>query len=141
MTHAEPSPTAAVDPAAAVVAGWAACGIVGVGLTALGAAAVGHPAPACLLRTATGMPCPACGLTRLAQALVDGRIGAALAYDPAGVALLVVVAAMAVRHLVGVARRRPGSVGLGHRGVVVAALLLAAAHWGTVLTRGLPGSI
>jgi hypothetical protein len=49
--------------------------------------------PRCPLRTLTGIPCPTCGTTRAALALLDGRVTAALASNPlstlAGVAFVV----------------------------------------------------
>jgi hypothetical protein len=47
--------------------------------------------PACSLRATTGIPCPTCGTTRAAIALLDGRLGDALAVNP-----LMTVAALAL---------------------------------------------
>ncbi len=48
--------------------------------------------PACPFRAITGIPCPTCGSTHAAVALMHGRLGAALAANPlavlAGVAFL-----------------------------------------------------
>lgn len=46
----------------------------------------------CPLRTLTGVPCPACGLTTAAIALVRGEVGAAFAANP----LIFLLAALAV---------------------------------------------
>jgi hypothetical protein len=51
-----------------------------------------HPPLACPLRTLTGIPCPFCGMTRACIAAVHGHLGASLAFNPAGV--LVVLAAI-----------------------------------------------
>ncbi len=48
--------------------------------------------PACPFRSLTGVPCPTCGTTHAAIAMLHGRIGAALAANPlaaaAGLAFL-----------------------------------------------------
>ncbi|MFH1176336.1 MAG: DUF2752 domain-containing protein, partial [Acidobacteriota bacterium] len=38
--------------------------------------------PACPFRSLTGVPCVSCGSTHAALALLDGRLGAALAFNP-----------------------------------------------------------
>jgi hypothetical protein len=53
-----------------------------------------HPPLACPLRTATGVPCPLCGMTTSVVSTVKLDLGAALAATPAGVAA--VLAALAV---------------------------------------------
>jgi len=70
---------------------------VRIGAAALVGAAVAwpvvpHPGLMCPLRATTGIPCPLCGLTRACVAAVHGHVGASLAFNPAGV--LVVVAAI-----------------------------------------------
>ena len=69
--------------------------VVGVGL--LGAALAWpmlpvHPPLACPLRDLTGIPCPLCGMTRACVAAVHGHLATSLAFNPAG--LLVIVAAV-----------------------------------------------
>jgi len=49
--------------------------------------------PSCLFRTATGFPCPGCGMTRAVLLLMQLRVGAALGAHPA--APVVVAAALA----------------------------------------------
>jgi hypothetical protein len=51
-----------------------------------------HLALGCPLRTATGVPCPLCGMTRACITAVHGHLGASLAFNPAGI--LVVLAAI-----------------------------------------------
>ena len=75
------------------------------GLRVAGAALVGaagiwpalpvHPPLACPLRSLTGIPCPLCGMTRACVAAMHGHLGASLAFNPAGV-LVVVAAVVAV---------------------------------------------
>ncbi len=49
--------------------------------------------PSCPMHVLTGLPCPTCGTTRAALALLDGRVLRALALNPlataAGIALVV----------------------------------------------------
>lgn len=51
-----------------------------------------HPPIACPMRAITGIPCPLCGMTRACVAAVQGHLGTSLAFNPAGV--LVVLAAI-----------------------------------------------
>ena len=51
-----------------------------------------HPPFACPLRAITGLPCPLCGMTRACVAAVHGPLATSLAFNPAGV--LVIVAAV-----------------------------------------------
>jgi hypothetical protein len=48
-----------------------------------------HPPFVCPLRALTGIPCPLCGLTRACVAAVQGHLGTSLAFNPAGVVVLV----------------------------------------------------
>jgi len=56
----------------------------------------------CLLRVATGIPCPACHSTPALSALLTGRIGAALAFNP----LITLLALGSVAAALGSAARR-----------------------------------
>jgi len=51
-----------------------------------------HPPLACPFRALTGIPCPFCGMTRACVAAVHGHLATSLAFNPAGV--LVIVAAV-----------------------------------------------
>ena len=83
--------------------------IAGAGL--VGASAVWpalplHPPFACPLRALTGIPCPLCGMTRACVAAVHGHVGASLAFNPAGV-LVVLLAAVAIVRPQLLTRARP----------------------------------
>ena len=47
-----------------------------------------HPPLLCPLRTATGIPCPFCGMTRSVVAAVHGDIVASLRFNPGGIFIL-----------------------------------------------------
>jgi hypothetical protein len=51
-----------------------------------------HLPGVCPLRAATGLPCPLCGMTRACMTAVHGHLERSLAFNPAGV--LVVLAAV-----------------------------------------------
>ena len=69
----------------------AAAGLVGV--AAVWPVLPAHPPLVCPLRAATGIPCPLCGMTRACVAVAHGHLATSLAFNPAGV--LVVLAAVA----------------------------------------------
>jgi len=54
----------------------------------LAAVHVRRPPTLCLLRATTGVPCPFCGGTTAAVDLGNGRLSAALAASPLGIAML-----------------------------------------------------
>ena len=68
------------------------------------AGSIDHGPVWCPFRLLTGLPCPACGLTRSWVAFVHGRIGDSIAFNPFG-PLTVIVAVLLV---VGVHKRFPG---------------------------------
>jgi hypothetical protein len=68
----------------------AAAGLVGT--AAVWPLLPAHPPLVCPLRAATGIPCPLCGMTRACVAAAHGHLATSLAFNPAGV--LVVVAAV-----------------------------------------------
>jgi disulfide bond formation protein DsbB len=49
------------------------------------------------LRTLTGIPCPLCGMTRACVAAVHGHVGTSLAFNPAGVIVMVAAVIALVR--------------------------------------------
>ena len=56
-----------------------------------------HPPLACPLRSLTGIPCPLCGMTRACVAAVHGHLGQSLAFNPAGILIIVLAAVVLVR--------------------------------------------
>jgi hypothetical protein len=56
----------------------------------------GEPGVPCPLRTLTGIPCPLCGMTTSVIAALHLHPGAALAANPAGVAVVVTALALFV---------------------------------------------
>jgi hypothetical protein len=56
-----------------------------------------HPQVACPLRSATGVPCPLCGITRAVVAAAHGHVGASLAFNPAGILVLLVAVVAILR--------------------------------------------
>ena len=124
------------------VIGQSALTLVGLGTLLVAARAVSLHAPACPFRSATGIPCPGCGMTRLADAVAHGRWSAAASADAAGVALLAVLAVLAVAYLVQVVIRKRQPPGWMRSAAVPAVLVaLVAIHWiTTIVTGGLPSS-
>jgi hypothetical protein len=56
-----------------------------------------HPPAACPLRSATGIPCPFCGMTRAVVAAVHGHLGSSLAFNPGGIVVLLLAVVALVR--------------------------------------------
>jgi hypothetical protein len=56
-----------------------------------------HPAIACPFRSLTGVPCPFCGLTRAFVAAAHGHVATSLAFNPAGIVVLVLAAVAILR--------------------------------------------
>ena len=105
----------------------------GVGAAAVAARALSVPLP-CPMLAITGIPCPGCGMTRLADGLAHGQVIDALGTDPLGVLVVATIAALA---LVGVAGRagRGWSLPAGAVRAVPALLVgVFALRWLAVLT-------
>ena len=56
-----------------------------------------HPPLVCPLRTATGIPCPFCGMTRAVVAGVHGDILGSLRFNPAGLLVIALAVFIVVR--------------------------------------------
>lgn len=79
----------------------------GIGTLLAGAHALGlDPAVPCPLSDATGVPCPACGVTRAASSLLRGDVDGMVAQWP-GMLLTVLLAVMALVSSERLVRRRP----------------------------------
>ena len=119
------------------VTGWLAVGAAAIGAGLLGARALGHQVGPCALRSHTGVPCPGCGLTRLAVHVTEGRLGTAATGDLPGLLLLLAVAVVAVAQVAALRGRSLPWL----RGPALPLVLggLLAAHWAlTAVTGGLP---
>jgi len=57
----------------------------------------GNPGLACPLRTATGIPCPLCGMTTSVKATMRGDLGAAATANPFGILAVVVAVILVLR--------------------------------------------
>ena len=71
----------------------------GVAMLGLGAALPllpGNPGIPCVLRHVTGVPCPLCGMSTSVEATVRLDLDAALAANPAGVAVVAIAVLLAV---------------------------------------------
>ena len=79
-------------PGPAIAAGIA---LLVLGLTAASILPATEGPVICPFRAVTGLPCPSCGLTRSAAALMRGSMGAAFATNPLDTVFLVVVAPIA----------------------------------------------
>jgi len=88
----------------------------------------------------TGCPCPACGATRCVLALLHGRVGEALGWNPlvfaglAGIALVNLYAAAVLA--AGLPRARLSLGAPEARLARVACVLLLAANWAYEIHRG-----
>ena len=93
----------------------------------------GLPCPTLAL---TGVPCPGCGMTRLADAVLHGRLLEVVTVDPAGVVLLALIAAVALTHVLRRRVPRRGTALLTPARVSAVGVAALAAHWLTTLVTG-----
>lgn len=97
---------------------------------------VGYRPTRCALLAHTGVPCPVCGLTRVAVRLLGGEVTAAVQLDPIGVVLLVLVTVVAGAQLVALAGRPVPW--LSRKWVPLALAFLLAARWAVMVAAGGP---
>lgn len=117
-------------------AGRASLYVAGTGLALVAVHAVGIPTPPCPLRWSTGFPCPFCGLTHVARALLTGHAGVVLGNDPAGLVLAVILAVAVLSQILSMVRRTTGPALLRSRTAGIVAAVVLAAHWGTTIVTG-----
>jgi len=110
------------------VAGSAVGGVLAVGQ------GLSYRLPACTLLELTGVPCPACGLTRLGVHLARGDVGVAVAGDLPGVLLVVLAALTATAQLGALAGRPVPWLRSAALPLILGGLVLA--HWAVTLTTG-----
>ena len=102
--------------------------------------ALGLHLPACVFHSVSGLPCPACGSTRMLHALASGRVLDALAWNPLVFCLGVVFLTWVLAALVSWFRREPERYLVPNRaearllrlGLVVLVLL----NWSWLLAHG-----
>ena len=101
----------------------------------------GLPTPLCPLHAVTGLPCPTCGSTRAAIALVHGDLATALAWNPLmtlvmiGAALYVLYAAVVVIGKIPRLRWTPPSRSES-RGIRIGVILLISINWAYLIWHG-----
>ena len=140
--HLPPPPDPDRSLTRARTVGQGALTLVGIGAALLAGRAVDLHAPACPFRAATGVPCPGCGMTRLADAVAHGRVADAVTADVAGVAILVSLVVLAGAYLVRVVVQKADPPAWMRSPLLVVGLVaLVAVHWATtIVTGGLPSS-
>jgi hypothetical protein len=91
----------------------------------------------CWIKATTGMPCPACGTTRAADALMHGRLVEAILINPLGFPVMMIMMASPAWILADLLRsnnsffRAFGVIEkkLSSRGIAIALIALVIANW------------
>jgi hypothetical protein len=113
--------------------------IFGAGLAALWLW-LALPRPVCTFRIVTGIPCPTCGSTRLAEKLFAGDLWGALAASPLVAAALTAVALWGlwstIAWLAGWPPRRVILEARERLALRILAVLVLAAGWAYLIWRG-----
>jgi hypothetical protein len=94
-----------------------------------------QPAELCLFKELTGLPCPTCGLTRGALALLHGHFAEAISFNPLAFAILAVAAIWLLARLA-LGLRLHVALSRGERkvaGILAAALLLS--NWAYLILQ------
>jgi hypothetical protein len=118
------------------------------GLTGLAAGAVavmwmhlGLPQPGCYFHALTGFPCPTCGSIRMLEALFQGEVVVAFAWNPLVFSGLAVLAIWAVSSSLRSILRLPAlRVALSSREqnmLRLLILILLVTNWGYLIIRGI----
>jgi hypothetical protein len=127
---------------AAVLAGAAAATAGIAAVLAPVAPTLARMLPGCVFHAATGLPCPACGTTRAALALLAGDPLAALAFNPLATLAAVGGGALALAapawFAAGGKVPRPAAAPAGGlpRGMRLAFVAALAAQWAWLVARG-----
>ncbi len=95
----------------------------------------GAPVWRCPFALASGHPCPTCGVTRAAGALVHGDLAAAWSLQPLAFVVLPWVAALVVVESIGFVRRGELGTFLRHRAARVSGLAIALALFALWIAR------
>lgn len=114
--------------------GWLAVGFGAVGAGLAVGRALSYRLPPCVLLEGTGVPCPACGLTRLGAHVAHGEMATAAALDLPGVVLVVLLAVTATAQLLALAGRPVPWLRSAALPLLLGGLVLA--HWVLTLTTG-----
>jgi len=102
---------------------------------------LGLPQPNCQFRGWTGLPCPTCGTTRMAEAVFDGDVLGALSWNPMVFLGLLGVAAWAVwvtgRRVLGLSDVRIILDASERRIVRFTAVIALLSAWAYLIARGI----